>query len=150
MKARQRRIAPRAIKHFLQLAATSLALGLSASPVLADMDEGRAASYGSEVGRSASARSDAVSGLYLHSIALHEDDREDAHGYAPQGKSVRLRVLDGAGRNVTQLTLDGEASVGPLAHGSYTVLLNRNGLTEVQQLRIGRDTLPYLRFTAET
>lgn len=148
MKAKHR-IARRTIKHFLQLAAASLALGMGASPVLADMEEGRAASYRSEDGSSAPARSEAASGLYLHSIALYEDECEHAQGYAPQGKSVRLRVLDGAGRNVTQLTLEGEASVGPLAHGSYTVLLNRNGLTEVQQLRIGRDTLPYLRFTAE-
>ena len=149
MKARHR-IARRTIKHFLQLAAASLAIGMGASPVLADMEEGRAASYRSEDGVSAHARSEAVSGLYLHSIALYEDAGEHAQGYVPQGKSVRLRVLDGAGRSVTQLTLDGEASVGPLAHGSYTVLLNRNGLTEVQQLRFGRDTLPYLRFTAET
>lgn len=148
MKARHR-IARRTIKHFLQLAAASLAIGMGTSPVLADMEEGRAATYRSEDGVSAHARSEAVSGLYLHSIALYEDAGEHAQGYVPQGKAVRLRVLDGAGRSVTQLTLDGEASVGPLAHGSYTVLLSRNGLTEVQQLRLGPDTLPYLRFTAE-
>ena len=149
MKARHR-IARRTIKHFLRLAAASLALGMGVSPVLADMEEGRAASNRSEDGVFAPGCNEAVSGLYLHSIALHEDGGEHVHGYAPQGKPVRLRVLDGAGRSVTQLTLDGEASVGPLAHGSYTVLLSRNGLTEVQQLRFGRDTLPYLRFTAET
>ena len=90
MKARHR-IARRTIKHFLQLAAASLAIGMGTSPVLADMEEGRAATYRSEDGVSAHARSEAVSGLYLHSIALYEDAGEHAQGYASQGKSVRLR-----------------------------------------------------------
>ena len=138
------RIPPRAIKRFLQLAAASMAIGLGASPVFAEAEDGRVASYRSEDEASAQAR-EGVSRRYLHSIALHESASE----YAPQGKSVRLRILDASGRNVTQLTLDGEATVGPLAHGSYTVLLNRNGMTEVQQVRLGWDTLPYLRFTGE-
>ena len=91
MKANHR-IARRTIKHFLQLAAASLAIGMGASPVLADMEEGRAASYRSEDGVSAHARSEAVSGLYLHSIALYEDAGEHAQGYVPQGKAVRLRA----------------------------------------------------------
>ncbi|HRA82173.1 MAG TPA: hypothetical protein PL024_11790 [Thauera sp.] len=143
MKARHR-IPPRAIKRFLQLAAASMAIGLGASPALAETDEVRAATYRGENQASAQAREE-VSRLYLHSIALHEDVPQ----YAPQGKSVRLRILDASGRNVTQLTLDGEATVGPLSHGSYTVLLSRNGMTEVQRVRFGHDTLPYLRFTAE-
>ena len=92
MNARHR-IPPRAIKRFLQLAAASMAIGLGASPALAETDEVRAATYRGENQASAQAREE-VSRLYLHSIALHEDVPQ----YAPQGKSVRLRILDASGR----------------------------------------------------
>lgn len=59
---------------------------------------------------------------------------------------AQVRVLDAGGAAVLQLPLHGPAMVGPLPAGPCTVLVKIDGLTEVQQLRIGAGVGPWLHF----
>lgn len=142
MKGRHR-ISPRAIKRFLQLAAASLAIGLGTGPALADADGGRPAVHAGDDENPEQTR-ETMSPPYLHRFALPD---AAAIGDAQLARPVRLRILDAGGRDLIRLALDGDSMIGPLPHGSYTVLLSRNGLTEVQRIRLGPDTRPFLHFT---
>ncbi|ATE59744.1 hypothetical protein [Thauera sinica] len=143
MKGRHR-ISRRAIKRFLQLAATAFAIGVGTTPALAD-DSARQPATDSrdDDAHTDDAAAEARHG-YRHRFALAG---MAAGAHAPGGALAHLRVLDAGGRKVVHLALHGDSMVGPLAHGSYTVLLRANGLTEVHRIRIGSDTLPYLHFT---
>ncbi|TAH42106.1 MAG: hypothetical protein EYC67_16345 [Betaproteobacteria bacterium] len=143
MKGR-RRISRRAIKRFLQLAAATFAIGIGATPALADA-EGWPPPNGDrkDDARNDDAADDAPRG-YQHRFTV---PGPEAGSQVLGGALAHLRVLDAGGRKVAQLALHGESMVGPFDHGSYTVLLRANGLTEVHRLRIGGDTLPYLHFT---
>lgn len=141
------RIPPRTIKRFLQLAAATFAIGLGATPALADAEGWQSQRGSREDDKRADDASDDTPRGYQHRFALPAAStvmQHDRQGLAD------LRVLDAAGRKALQLSLHGESMVGPLGHGSYTVLLRTNGLTEVQRIRIGPDTLPYLHFTETT
>lgn len=133
------RIEPRHIKRFLQLAATALAVTLGPTSAFAEgglVDGGREADFYSE------GWVENESHPYRHRFVLPA-----TRGTSVPGRGLAdLRVLDAEGRKVVQLALDGDSMIGPLARGCYTVLLRANGLTEVQRIRIGPGTMPYLHF----
>lgn len=143
MKNKQR-ISRRVLRHFLQLAAASFAIGTNVAPANADNRESRPPA-GQFEGRTRSDEldEDARRATYQHTFALPAS----VSGLPHQDARARIRVLDVSGRNLAQLTLHGPGMVGPFAHGAYTVLIKVDGLTEVHRLRIGPDTLPYLHFT---
>lgn len=138
------RIPPRTIKRFLQLAAATFAIGLGATPARADGENWQASTGGREDDMRADDTADVMPRGYQHLFALPASAAARLH---ERRALADVRVLDATGRKALQLALHGESMVGPLAHGSYTVLLRTNGLTEVQRIRIGPDTLPYLHFT---
>ena len=148
MKNRQgKRISRRVLRHFLQLAAASFALGATVAPASADNDESRTPAEQVQDSTPADVAGVAVRrGAWLHTFALPGL----AAGPAAHGVRAHVRVLDAAGRNRAQLALHGAGTVGPFADGAYTVLLKSGGLTEVHRIRIGSDTEPYLQFTEAT
>ncbi|WP_159098190.1 hypothetical protein [Parazoarcus communis] len=143
MKNRQR-ISRRVLRHFLQLAAATFAIGANVAPASAGNDEAsRAADQQEENKYTHGVAAEGHSDAYPLSFAL------PAPSLAPIAGQARadVRVLDGDGRKLVQLALDGASMIGPFDHGAYTVLIKANGMTEVHRLRIGTDTLPYLYFT---
>lgn len=133
MKKNQR-ISQRVLRHFLQLAAATFAIGAGAAPAsAADAGESRLASGQLE---------DRAAAAYRHTFALPSVPA----ALMPHQARAHVRVLDASGRKLTQLALHGASSVGPLADGAYTVLIKADGLTEVHRIRVGPDTLPYLQF----
>lgn len=151
MKNRQgKRISRRVLRHFLQLAAASFALGASVAPASADNDESRTPAEQVEDSAPADVAGVGVRrDAWQHTFALPALPALAA-GPAAHGVRAHVRVLDAAGRNRAQLALHGAGTVGPFADGAYTVLLKSGGLTEVHRIRIGSDTEPYLQFTEAT
>jgi hypothetical protein len=149
MKNRQgKRISRRVLRHFLQLAAASFALGASVAPASTDNDESRTPAEQVEDSAPADVAGVAVRrGAWQHTFAL---PAPAAAGPAAHGVRAHVRVLDATGRNRAQLALHGAGTVGPFADGAYTVLLKSGGLTEVHRIRIGSGTEPYLQFTEAT
>ncbi|NMG75228.1 hypothetical protein [Aromatoleum diolicum] len=143
MKNRQR-ISRRVLRHFLQLAAASFAIGANVAPASADGRESRPPAGQFETSsRTDESGEDAGRSAYQHAFPLPASAAPLPHPAA----RARIRVLDASGRNLVQLTLHGPGMVGPFTHGAYTVLIKADGLTEVHRIRIGPDTLPYLHFT---
>lgn len=142
MKNRQR-ISRRVLRHFLQLAAATFAIGANVSPASAAEENlhGKDQQDDNKYAHNAPARADQAA--YPLSFAL------PGSGTAAIATPVRsdIRVLDRHGRKLVQMTLDGPSMVGPFDHGAYTLLIKTQGMTEVHRLRIGTDTLPYLHFT---
>jgi hypothetical protein len=137
----------RVLRRFLQLAATSFAIGANVAPARADQDEARmSAEQVEDETRAEFAATDVRHGAWQHTFALPAR----AVGPAQQDLRAHIRVLDASGRNRAQLVLHGAGTVGPFADGAYTVLIKTGGLTEVHRVRIGSDTQPYLQFTEFT
>jgi hypothetical protein len=133
MKKSKHRISQRVLRRFLQLAAATFAIGAGAAPASADGGEARLSSGQLE---------DRAAASYQHSFLLPSVPA----ALMPHQARAHVRVLDASGRKLTQLALHGASSVGPLADGAYTVLIKADGLTEVHRIRVGPDTLPFLRF----
>lgn len=115
---------PRHVLHsFLHLAAAALALGGDIPAALADSQ-------------------------FQEQDERPEERREQdyQHRFTLKGEA-RIRLLDGSDAEQLDLKLHGTSMVGPLAHGAYTLLISRAGLTDSYRLRIGPDTLPYLYFS---
>ncbi len=127
------RISQRVLRHFLQLAAATFALGAGAAPASAEDGEPRLPSGQLE---------DSAREAYQHGFALPPAPS----ALMPLAARAHVRVLDASGRKLTQLELHGASSVGPLAAGAYTVLVKADGLTEVHRIRVGPDTQAYLHF----
>lgn len=127
------RISRRVLRHFLQLAAATFALGAGAAPASAEDGEARLASGQFE---------DSACKSYQHSFALPPAPS----ALMPLAPRAHVRVLDARGRKLTQVALHGASSVGPFDEGAYTVLLKADGLTEVHRIRVGPDTQAYLHF----
>ncbi|HJV27198.1 MAG TPA: hypothetical protein VJ673_16040 [Aromatoleum sp.] len=136
------RSSQRVLRHFLHLAAASFALG-NLGPANADDDDAQPPARQFDEASRTGARSEGLDrSIYLHSFALPA-----ARTSVLAGPLARVRVLDTTGRPITQVALDGASTIGPFAHGAYTVLLKANGLTEMHRVRIGPDTRPYLQFS---
>ncbi len=138
------RISRRVLRHFLQLAAATFAIGANVAPASAGSDNARLAADRQEDNKYAhNVAAGGQSDAYPLSFAL------PAPSVAPIAGQTRadVRVLDRDGRKLVQIALDGDSMIGPFDHGAYTVLIKANGLTEVHRVRIGTDTLPYLHFT---
>lgn len=142
----KRGISARTIKRFLQLAATTFAVGFTAAPALADSDRGEPTRTSREDSGSATLAADEAA-LFQHRFALPAPTALASSGHRGLAD---LRVIDASGRKVMQIALDGDSMVGPLANGSYTVLLRARGLTDVQRIRIAPGMVSYLHFTTST
>lgn len=142
----KRGISARTIKRFLQLAATTFAVGVSAAPALADSDRGEPAGSNRKHSESAIQAADEAA-PFQHRFALPAPTALASSGHRGLAD---LRVIDASGRKMMQIALDGDSMVGPLPNGSYTVLLRARGLTDVQRIRIAPGMLPYLHFTTPT
>ena len=143
MKNDKDRISRRVLRHFLNLAAASFALG-NVGPASANDDDTPPPAHQMEGETRAEARGENNRrGNYLHTFGLPQ-----AHAVlATHTPRARVRVLDANGRLLTQQALDGAATLGPFADGAYAVLIKANGLTELHRVRIGPDTQAYLRFS---
>ncbi|MGE0013102.1 MAG: hypothetical protein AB7S62_12825 [Azoarcus sp.] len=137
------RISRRVLRHFLQLAAATFAIGANVAPASAGNDEASLAADQQEENK------------YTHSVAAEAHPEAYPLSFALPAPSLSpiagkaradVRVLDRDGHKLVQMALDGASMIGPFDHGAYTVLIKANGLTEVHRLRIGTDTLPYLHF----
>lgn len=137
-------ISRRVRRRFLQLAAIAFALGAEgalAEPANTEaLDDGERMmeSMDDEAGSAAAVPAPAsyrhVFDLGTPALPPHADIR------------ARVRVLDAQGRSVLQQAVHGASVLGPLNAGAYTVLVSIDGLTQVQQVRIGAGVAPWLHF----
>ena len=139
----RQRISRRVMRHFLQLAAASFAIGVNAGPASAGKDDVQGAEQQDDSKYTQQHAPQPGLAAYPLSFALPAP----ADGGLVEASKAAIRVLDSEGRKLVQMEVHGASMVGPFDHGAYTLLIKANGLTEVHRLRIGTDTLPYLHFT---
>lgn len=141
--ANEHEISRRVKRHFLQLAAVAFALG--AEGALADAanadifdEHERAAQVQRDEGGAAAPLRAAFQHVFWLGTPVPLPN---------PGTRAHVRVLDAQGRTALQLPLHGAGMVGPLPAGAYTVLVKTDGMTRVQQLRIGAGVGPWLHFS---
>lgn len=138
----RQRISRRVMRHFLQLAAASFAIGVNAAPASAGADDAQIGDLKEDSRYTQQQTPQTGQDAYPLTFTLPPSE-----GPLAEDSGVAIRVLDSDGRKLVQMHINGASMVGPLDHGAYTLLIKAAGLTEVHRLRIGTDTLPYLHFT---
>jgi hypothetical protein len=132
---RSQRISRRVIGKFLQSAAFALACGAvaAAEPSYSPPAKSRSASSRSKTAPQRSAEAQ----RYRHEFTLAEADAE---------YPARVKVTTVDGKSVLHGIVHAPGRLGPLANGAYAVAIRTPSGDEVQLIRIGPDTDPYLSF----